>query len=297
MGIAPGLLGEPVAAGTTLGVIRAEIAAKTGLPAQVRVVTPASHDTASAVAAVPGHGNDWAYLSSGTWSLMGVELAKPVLSVQAHRHGFSNERGIGSTVRFQKNLSGLWLVQEVRRDLERAGSVMSYEELTHAAEGAAAFRTRIDASDAKLASPGGIIEKLGRIAARVGDPAPTEAGELVRCCLEAIAMDYRRCVEQLEELLGHRLEVIHVVGGGSRNALLCQMTADATGKRVLAGPVEATAAGNVLVQAMADKQLENAVAIRAIVAGATDLLEYRPRDGVRWDAAYARHQQVWNANS
>jgi rhamnulokinase len=286
-GIPDRLFRPPCPPGTSLGRLRPELAEITGLPAEVRIVAPGSHDTASAVAGVPASRGSWAYLSSGTWSLLGVEIEAPILTEDARRAGFTNERGVGGTIRFLKNLIGLWLLQELRRDLERRGTRMGYAQLTEAAAAAPPFRTRIDAFHPSLASPGGAIEKLQSLARAAGDPEPTTPGELARCCLEALAMAYRSCLDELESVTRRRIDTIHIVGGGSKNALLNQMAADATGRGILAGPAEATAAGNVLVQA-ADGRTSDLASIRGIVAGSFETTEYAPKDAARWAREYTR---------
>lgn len=297
LGMPGRLFRPPVASGTVLGSLLPEVAAEAGLPPDACVVLPPSHDTASAIAAIParpGTGS-WAYLSSGTWSLLGVELTGPVLTEGARLGGFTNERGLNGTCHFHKNLVGLWLAQELRRDLDRLGTQCDYAHLAATASSSEPFRTRLDAGLPELAQPGGILGKIDTFARRVGDPAPATPGEFMRCCLEALAMEYRRCIDELELLAGQegRVDTIHVVGGGSRNALLNQMTADATGCRVLAGPVEATAAGNVLVQALADDQAADPAGLRAIVTSSFPITAYEPRDRARWDDAYARHRELW----
>lgn len=286
------LFSPPLPPGTALGTLDPAIAARTSLPADVRIVAPCSHDTASAIAAIPAQGDRWAFLSSGTWSLMGVERLDPVLTSSARAAGFTNERGPQGTVRLQKNLTGLWLVQELRRDLERQGLTLDYAQLAQAAEHAPAFRTRIHSTEPSLAAPGDAIAKLRTLAREQGDPIPDAPGELARCCFESLAMSYRRCLDDLASLAGPaapRTDTIHIVGGGSKNTLLNQMTADATGLRVLAGPVEATAAGNVLMQALADGQLRDLADLRATVARSFELTEFTPRHAAAWNDAYARH--------
>jgi rhamnulokinase len=231
---------------------------------------------------------------------MGAELHGPIVTEQARCAGFTNERGVAGTTRFHKNLVGLWLVQEVRRDLERRGTRLDYAQLTDAAATAEPFRTRIDAAHAPLAAPGDIMDKLAAFARGVGDPEPQTPGQLVRCCLEALAAAYRRCLEQLELLLARRIEVIQIVGGGSKNVLLCQMTADSTGRRVIAGPAEATAAGNVLVQAWADDASEcitDLASLRSVIARSFDVVEYTPRQTAQWEAALRRHRELWESEA
>jgi rhamnulokinase len=295
LGLPRHLFQPPCPPGTMLGHLTADVCAKTGLAPDVRIVAPGSHDTASAVAAIPAAGNSWAYLSSGTWSLLGVELSSPIRTEQARLAGFTNERGVGNTIRFLKNVVGLWLLQELRRDLERQGTRLDYAQLTDAAAAAEPFRTRIDAGHPSLITPGEAIEKSKSLAKTTGDPEPRTPGEFARCCLEALAMAYRSCLESLELLTKQvrpHTDTIHVVGGGTKNKLLNQMTADATGRRVVVGPTEATAAGSVLVQAKADDQTQDVASIRAIVARSFDTVEYKPRDTALWNQQYARHRAM-----
>jgi rhamnulokinase len=282
------LFRTPCSPGTILGRLRDDVVQQTGVAPDVRIVAPGSHDTASAVAAVPASRGSWAYLSSGTWSLLGVELDAPILTEAARRAGFTNERGVGGEVRFLKNIIGLWLLQELRRDLERHGTKLDYAQLTEAAANEPPFRSRIDAFHPSLAAPGDAIAKLQSLARDAGDPEPTTSGQMTRGCLESLAFAYRHCLDELESLTKRHIEVIHIVGGGSKNSLLNQMAADATGRRVLAGPAEATAAGNVLVQAMADGRAMNLTSIRSIVADSFETIEYTPRDAARWNKEYAR---------
>jgi rhamnulokinase len=302
LGIPTRLLGEIVGPGTRLGPLVSEVARAAGLTEDVAVIAPASHDTASAVAAVPveatGAGNDegWCYLSSGTWSLLGVETDRPILSEAAHRARFTNERGIGGggagTIRFLKNITGLWLLQGVRADLLARGEEIDYQRLSGLAAGAEPFRTRVDIDDPALAVPGGMIRKIQEQARRRGEPVPGSPGDLARCCLEALALSYRRTLGELESLLGRRIGVIHLVGGGGRNVLLNQMTADATGRRVVVGPYEATGAGNVLVQALGAGRIEDAAQVRRIVADSFESVEYAPRDAGAWDGAADRYEDI-----
>lgn len=294
LGIPERLVRTPRAPGSVLGRVSAGVCEATGLSPDVRICAPGSHDTASAVAGVPavgGVGASWAYLSSGTWSLLGVELATPILSDAARRAGFTNERGVGSTVRFLKNVSGLWVVQELRRDLERAGTKLDYAELTSAAAAAPAFRSRVDACHPTLATPGGAIAKIRALAAAAGDPEPRTPGELARCCFEGLAMAYRACLDSLESLLPSgpgSIDTIHIVGGGSKNELLNQMTASATGRRVVAGPGEATAAGNILTQAMSDGRIADLAGARRVVASSFGTKEFAPVDGAAWGREFER---------
>jgi len=290
LGLPTNLFGAISPPGSVVGTIRASLSAATGLPAGLRVVTPASHDTGSAVTAVPGGGDgvDWCYLSSGTWSLLGAELTAPCLSAAAQEAMFTNELGVNGTTRFLKNIPGLWLVQECRRDLARRGEEFSYAELTRLAEAVEPFRTLVDPAHASFATTGEMLAKISDYARATGQPTPKSPGQFVRCCLESLALAYREKLATLESILGRRFEVIHVVGGGGKNTLLCQMTADATGRTVIVGPYEATASGNALVQAMTAGEIDNLSALRQVVANSFELMTFEPRNTGRWASADRR---------
>jgi rhamnulokinase len=281
------ILGTLVGPGTVLGPLRAAVAAQTGLnPAPV--IAPASHDTAAAIAAVPAAGSSWAYISSGTWSLMGVELPAPLVNDQALAANYTNEGGVGGTIRFLKNIMGLWLVQECRRAWERQGRAYGYDELTRLAEAAAPFASLVDPDDASFLLPLDMPAALAAFCRRTGQAAPEGPGATVRCALESLALCYRYVLERLEQLTGRRLEVIHVVGGGSQNALLNQLTADACNRPVVAGPVEATAAGNVLVQALGLGVLASLAEAREVVRQSFEVRTFTPRDADAWHTPYER---------
>lgn len=250
LGMPTEVLGPLTSPGTVLGPITEGVAHHTGLPASVDVVAVASHDTASAVAATPARGDKpWAFLSSGTWSLLGAELRSPLINDATYEANFTNELGYDGTVRFLKNIAGLWLVQQVRADLERAGETFSYAELTQQAEAAEPFRTLIDPDHPPLLETGEMRAKIAAFARGTGQPEPRSPGQFVRCCLESLALAYARTLRTLDTLLDRRTEVLHIIGGGGKNRLLNRMTAMATGVEVRIGPFEATAAGNLLVQA------------------------------------------------
>jgi rhamnulokinase len=291
LGLASGILGTIVQPGTVLGPLRAAVASDTGL-SPTPVVATATHDTAAAVAAVPARGEGWAYISSGTWSLMGVELPSPRVTEAALAANFTNEIGFGGTVRFLKNVMGLWLVQECRRTWERAGQAYSYEELMRRAAEAPAFGSVVDPDDGSFILPASMPQALADYCRKTGQPAPEGVGATVRCALESLALRYRWVLEKLEELTGQRLGVIHVVGGGSQNELLCQLTADCCGREVLAGPVEATAIGNVLVQAVGLGALGSLADGREVVRRSFDVRRYEPRADGRWQERYEQFKQL-----
>ena len=297
MGFPNHIFGEIVPPGTRLGPLLGEVAEEAGVDGEVPVTAVASHDTASAVVAVPAEGENFAYISSGTWSLVGVELPEPVIAPEGMHANFTNEGGFGGTTRFLKNVMGLWLLQECRRTWAREGREYSYEELTHLAEAVPAGGALLDPDDPSFLPPGDMPERIRRFCRETGQSPPEEVGAVVRCVLESLVLKYRWVLERTEEITGRRAEVIHVVGGGVRSALLCQLTADATRRQVLAGPVEATALGNLMVQAYARGYLGSLEEIRASVRGSpVEVRYYRPASsGDEWEDAYERLRGIMGA--
>jgi rhamnulokinase len=259
------------------------------------VVATAGHDTAAAVAAVPAAGSDYIYLSSGTWSLMGVELGEPLISEQSLEYDITNEGGVGHTFRFLKNIMGLWLVQECRRAWARAGQPFSYDELTHLAADAPAFGPLVSPADYRFLAPSNMPGRIQAFCRETGQAVPETPGQIVRCALESLALEYRWVAERLDEILDHLRPTIHIFGGGSQNRLLNQFAADATGRTVIAGPVEATAIGNILVQAIALGELESVAEGRALVRHSFDLETYEPQDTAAWDEAFDRYLDLREA--
>jgi rhamnulokinase len=273
--------------GTVLGQLLPGVAREVGA-GELPVVAPACHDTGSAVAAVPAAGPGFAYISSGTWSLMGAELAEPAINARSLALDFTNEGGVGGTFRFLKNISGLWLVQECRRAWASQGQAFSYDDLTEMASQAAPLRSIVDTDHGEFLQPGDMPARLRAYCQQTGQPVPESTGAIVRCALESLALKYRWTLERLEQALERRLEPIHIVGGGTQNRLLNQFTADATGRQVITGPVEATAAGNVIVQAMALGRIGSLEQGRQVVRNSFQVEVYEPRDRSQWDAAYER---------
>ena len=293
LGLPKHLFPELVPCGTVLGPITAEFAADTGLKPTTKVIATCSHDTGAAVAGVPAdNGNNWAYLSSGTWSLLGVDHHEPVITEKSRKYNFTNEVGVGHSIRLLKNISGLWVVQECRRAWEAAEKVFDYSELTKLAEAAAPLKALINPNDPRFVTAGDMPEKIAAYCRETKQPVPQTPGEFVRCALESLALSYRRTLAELEDTTGRTLTKLHIVGGGTKNLLLNQLAADATGRMVLAGPVEATAAGNILIQAMALGQLADLTAIRRVVRSSFPLISYQPRDAAIWDAAYNRYKDL-----
>jgi rhamnulokinase len=282
------LLGPTREPGTALGNLSPRLARELGLVATPRFVHAASHDTASAVAAVPAHGRNWAYISSGTWSLVGAELDEPELGELAREHNFTNELGFGGRVRFLKNVMGLWLLQESRRAWQRAGQDLGYDQLT-AAAARCDTGALIDPDDERFSLPGDIPARIRTYCREHHLPGPAGIGETVRCIFHSLACKYRLVLERLEQITGERIERVHVVGGGASNPLLCQLTADVTGRLVLAGPDEATALGNVLVQVYAAGRVGSLDEMREVVRRSYQPTPYEPseRERVQWDERYS----------
>jgi rhamnulokinase len=288
LGIPTGWFGPIIQPGTVLGSLRPSLAEALGLGA-VPVIAPATHDTGSAVAAVPMQDRNAIYLSSGTWSLMGVELDRPVIDDRSLSLNFTNEGGVGGTFRLLKNIMGLWLVQECRRVWASQGAEYSYAELTRLAEQSPAFVSFVAPGDERFLALGDMPARLQAFCRETGQPVPEGVGAIVRCALESLALEYRWVAERLVELTGQSLPVIHVIGGGAQNALLNQFTAEATDRTVVAGPIEATALGNVLVQMPALGQIGSPAEGRALVRASFPVQTFRPKAPDAWDAAYRRY--------
>lgn len=271
---------------SVLGPLQPHVAEEVGLPA-VPVIAPACHDTAAAVAAVPASGPDFAYISSGTWSLVGVEVPRPVLTPAVLRHNFTNEGGVNGTFRLLKNVMGLWLIQECRRRWQQDAAV-SYDELLHLAAAARPFGPVIDPDHERFLRPRDMPSEIRRACKETDQDMPEDRGAIVRCILESLALKYRWVIGRLEEIADRAITALHIVGGGSQNALLCQLTADATGRVVHAGPAEATAIGNMLVQAMALGHLASLQEGRAVVRASSHLTTYEPHPDDRFDGAFER---------
>jgi len=290
LGLPVHFLPQIVAPGTKLGVIRKSLAGRTGL-AGVNVVTPPSHDTASAVAGVPTASTgkaDWAYISSGTWSLMGVEVEQAVLSPRALELNLTNEGGLDGTYRLLKNIMGLWLVQQCKRSFDAAGRKLDYARLAQLAAQAKPLRSLVNPNDPRFLNPPDMPKAIREFCRETKQPMPRTDGELIRCCYESLALKYRETLASLEELTGHKLEVIHIVGGGSQSKILNQFAADACQRPVLAGPVEATALGNLLTQVRASGELGSLAEMREVVRRSSLVERYEPASASAWDEAASR---------
>ncbi len=285
------IMPELVEPGTILGPLDASICESVGLHA-ARVIAPCTHDTASAVLAVPAEGDDWAYISCGTWSLMGVELPEPVTSAAAFASNFTNEGGIGRTIRFLKNIAGLWLLQQSRAVWAKRGTTYDYADLVDMAREAPAFETVIDVRDPLFLNPDDMLDAIAAHCKNTGQRPPEGAGPTARAILEGLALRYAVTLDELERLTGRRIGRVHMVGGGIRNELLCQLASDAMDRPVIAGPIEATAIGNLVTQAIATGLLADRTAARRLIADSTSLRIFEPRDAGRWRPFIERFRET-----
>jgi sugar (pentulose or hexulose) kinase len=285
LGIPQHLFQRIVPPGTVLEQIRASVAEDASCK-RIPVTLVGSHDTASAVAAVPAKGEDFIYISSGTWSLMGIESHKPIINVDSLKYDLTNEGGVCDITLFLKNIMGMWLLQESRRQWAKTGKSYSYDELTDLVAQAPALKSFISVGDDRFLAPGDMVRRIQEFCAETNQPVPQTDAEIVRCVLESLALEYRWGTEKLRELSGRTLPVIHMIGGGSRNHLLNQFTANATRCEVIAGPVEATTIGNILLQAISLGQLSSLVEGRNLVSCSVDVTSYEPQGCSAWDEAY-----------
>jgi rhamnulokinase len=281
--------------GTLIGTLLPDIATETGAGG-VKIVVPACHDTGSAVVAIPAQNQDFAWISSGTWSIMGAEVHQPSLDEKALQYNFTNEGGVFGTWRLSKNILGLWLVQECRRTWQHAGDDLSYDEITRLASEAKPFLAVLDPDHNSFLHAGDMPDRICKYCKDTNQSVPQTKGEIIRVALESIALKYRWVLERLEELTGKHLDPIHIIGGGTKNRLLNQFTADSTGRTVITGPVEATAIGNVLMQAIALGHLNTLDDARAVVRASFTPETYHPASKDGWDAAYAKLLTLLDSN-
>jgi len=273
--------------GTIVGQLKSELCEELGC-APVNVIAAGSHDTACAVAAVPASRRNWAYLSCGTWSLIGVEASEAIINDKTFRHQFTNEGGVENTIRLLKNIMGLWIVAECRRQWQREGVDLSYAELTAMAEKAEPFAAYIDPDYSEFLSPGNMPARVNGYLIETGQKTIDDKGQMVRAILESLALKYRPVMEALEDVTKEPIEILHIVGGGIQNELLCRFTANATGKKVITGPIEATSSGNILMQAKATGRIKSIVHIREIVGKSFDIKHYEPQDSQLWEQQYKK---------
>jgi sugar (pentulose or hexulose) kinase len=291
LGIPAGLMPPVVPSGTVLGKVLPDIAAETGL-AGMKIITPAAHDTASAVAAAPLSSPQAAYLSSGTWSLLGVESDVPTPTEAALLAGFTNEKGVGTTYRFLQNIMGLWLVQSSRAAWAREGQSYQYGELADMATQSRPFQAWINPNDLRFYAPDNMVAAVQGFCAETGQPVPRSVPDVMRCLLESLAFTYRASVDRIEALKGIAVPCLHIIGGGSQNRVLNGWTASALGRPVITGPVEGTAMGNLLVQLMALGEIDDLAQARQVVRQSCAVITCEPQDAAAWQDAYERYLGV-----
>ena len=293
LGIPPHILPPMIFPGTNLG--KMSPLKKGRMRIKADVIVPAGHDTACAVAAVPAAADKrWAYLSSGTWSLLGIETYKPLTGDKAQRFNFTNEAGVSGTYRFLRNTMGLWLLQECRRSWEKDGEMLGYSQILSLARSAPEFGPVIDPDDIRFLHPSDMPQAIQNFCRETGQNPPQEKGRLVRCIFESLALKYRYVLDRLQEAASYRVDMLHIVGGGAGNALLNQFTADACGVLVMAGPQEATSIGNILIQAVARREVSTLEEARAVIRRSFPVKSYSPQNILCWDKFYHRHKKLFD---
>lgn len=290
-GVSADILPEPQLPGVVVGALTDALAEETRI-GKVDVVAVAGHDTASAVAAVPAENERFAYLSSGTWSLMGIETKQPIITEESFRHNFTNEGGVGGTTRFLKNICGMWILEQCRKEWEREGKSYSYPEIVEMATTAEPFVSFINPDDASFANPQSMLRAIEAFCIRTGQPTPQSDKQIVRTIFESLALRYREVLEILESMSPFTIDVLHIIGGGSKNRLLNQYTANAIGKRVVAGPSEATAIGNVMMQAIGAGVVGSLTEARQIIRASIETEEFLPQESEAWNRAYERFHNL-----
>jgi len=279
------IMPQIVEPGTVVGELGSKIRKELGC-GQIPVIAIGSHDTASAVAAVPAGEGSWAYLSSGTWSLMGVEVPDAIINDKTFGYEFTNEGGVENTIRLLKNIMGLWLMQESKRQWQREGTDLSYTELAEMAKKAKPFAAYINPDYSGFLAPGEMPKRINNYLAETGQKQTSDKGQMIRIILESLALKYRYVMEAIEDITGKKIETLHIVGGGIQNELLCQFTSNALGKKVITGPIEATASGNILMQARAMGQVKTLAKAREIIRNSFELKQYQPQEVSLWEKQY-----------
>ncbi len=293
LGLPTHFLPEVISPGRQLASLHPSVREELSLP-EIPVYAVCSHDTASAVVSVPATAEEgnWAYLSSGTWSLLGVEIPEPIINEKTYHYNFTNEGGFAGSIRLLKNIMGLWILQECRRNWEKAGKFYSYDDLTRLASEARPFTAFINVEDTRFLFPGNMVERICQYCQSTGQNVPQTEGEITRVILESLAMEYRYVFSQLEDILARKIDVLHIVGGGCQNKLLCQLASSATKKTVISGPVEATATGNVLIQALARKEIAELSELRTVSRSSFPLIIFQPKETSAWDEKYLSYQAL-----
>ena len=286
-GVDASIFCKPVLPGTPVGELTDTLAKSTGI-GQVKVVSVAGHDTASAVAAVPALDENFAYLSSGTWSLMGIESQEPVITPETYELNFTNEGGVEGTTRFLKNICGMWILEQCRKEWAAMGKDYSYPEIVKMAMEAEPFKTFIQPDDSSFANPPSMLEAINAFCERNGQPCPENDAQIIRCIFESLALRYRQVLADLDRIAKFPIERLHIIGGGSKNDLLNQFTANAINRKVIAGPSEATAIGNVMIQAMATGIVSSLKEMRTIIHASIETKEFVPQSVNEWEIAYQK---------
>jgi len=285
--------GRMVQPGTKIGVLTPEVQKMTGLGA-VPVIAVAGHDTGAAVAAVPAKNEEFAYLSSGTWSLMGIETKEAIINDRSYELNFTNEGGIEGTTRFLKNICGMWLYERCRKEWPEEVRQLSHPELQGSAMTVAPFRSIINPDDKAFANPSSMIEAIQQYCRDTKQSVPESPAEICRCIFDSLALRYRQVFTWLKEFASFDIHVLHVIGGGSLNKYLTQFTADSLGVEVLAGPQECTAIGNIMLQAKASGDVADIWAMRSIIAASVEMVRYEPKDKLLWDEGYEKYLEIIN---
>ena len=295
LGLAKSFMNPIIEPATILGELKADIAKSIGAES-VKISAVCSHDTSSAIVAVPAEGVDWAYISSGTWSLMGVELNEAIINAHSFKYNFTNEGGAENTICYLKNIMGLWLLQQCRNSWLKSNNIINYDELIGLSQLAKPFRSFMDPDHMGFFNPADMPLAIDEYCTATHQEVPQNMGEYVLLILESLAFKYRLTLDQLREVTGKQINRIHIIGGGAQNTFLCQFTANATGLPVIAGPAEGTAAGNVLMQAKALGYLKDLKEIRQVVRNSFDFVEYIPRDTQEWNDAYKKFLLICKKN-
>lgn len=290
-GVSPSIVRPVVMPGTVVGELTDAIVRETGI-GKVPVIAVAGHDTASAVAAVPALDQQFAYLSSGTWSLMGIETEQPIITTESYENNFTNEGGIEGTTRFLKNITGMWLLEQSRKEWERAGRTYSYPEIVQMAEQAVPFRCFVNPDDPCFANPASMSEAIANYCKETGQTVPATDAEFVRCIFESLALRYNEVIQMLTKMAPFPIERLHVIGGGSKNRMLNQFTANAIGMPVIAGPSEATAIGNSMIQARSAGIVSNRWEMRELIAASIQTETFEPQDEATWKKVYEQYLQI-----
>lgn len=293
LGLPIDMLTDLVDPGTQIGVLSNNICSQFGIP-PIPIIAVGAHDTASAVAAIPAQETNWAYISSGTWSLMGIETDQAIINEKAYEYSFTNEGGVNNKNRFLKNINGLWLLQQCKKIWDQHHGPFSFEKLIALAEKEKAFSSLIDVDNPRFSKPEDMTQEITSFCKETGQTAPQSPGAFTRCILESLALKYRYTLEQLLEVADQRIEMIHIIGGGSKNQLLCQFTSNATGLPVEAGPAEGTAMGNLLVQVMAAGEVRSLDELRCVVKNSVSVVSYQPQDQTGWQEAFDNFSRLIN---